>query len=261
DQIQHPAVRECIRFTNFHDGIEVIHAGDLPARSGIGSSSSFTVGLLHAIYALQGKMVTKRKLACDAIYIEQEMIKENVGSQDQFAAAFGGINKIEFSTDGSIWVTPLTIGTEKILKLQSSLLLYFTGLSRNASEVAAEQIRSTKDKISELKNMKKLTEEAIEVLNGPIERYDDFGRLLHENWKIKKSLTSRISNSFIDDIYEKAMKNGALGGKLCGAGGGGFVLFFVPPEKQTVVKEALKDLLLVPFRFEFLGSHIIFYST
>jgi len=261
DQIEHPSVRECIRFSGYQDGVEVVHAGDLPARSGIGSSSSFTVGLLHALYALQGRMATRRQLAFDAIQVEQNMIRENVGSQDQMAAAFGGLNRIEFHPDGGIWVTPVTIGPEKVRQLQSSLLFYFTGLSRTASEIAAEQIRSTPGKSKELQQMKEMVEEATGILNGPPDRLDDFGRLLHDSWMLKRQLTAKISNSTIDQIYDLARKHGALGGKLCGAGGGGFVVFYVPPDRQPAVKDALKDLLLVPFRFESLGSHVVFYST
>lgn len=261
DEIRHPAVRECLRFMNISEGIEVVHAGDLPARSGIGSSSSFTVGLLNALYALKGQMVTKRQLAADAIHVEQEMIPENVGSQDQVAAAFGGFNRIEFGGQDGFWVQSVTIGEEKLRRLQNSLLFCFTGLSRQASAIAGEQIAQTPSKLREIAEMRKMADEAVKIVNGNVEALNDFGRLLDETWKLKKSLTKLISSSEIDNIYDTARRAGALGGKLCGAGGGGFFLLFVPPERQKAVKDALKDLLFVDFRFETLGSHIVFYAT
>ena len=261
DEIQHPSVRECLRFMGIDRGVDLVHTGDIPAMSGIGSSSSFTVGVLNTLYALQGKMVTKRKLAFDAIHVEQNMIGEHVGSQDQVAAAFGGFNKIEFSGSEDIFVQPVTIEEEKLQYLQDRIFFYFTGFSRFSSDIAKEQIKQTPQKLKELNSMKEMVGEAIKIIDGRIEALDDFGRLLHEAWRIKKGLSSKISNSQIDQIYETAIGAGALGGKICGAGGGGFILFFVPPENIEKVKEALKGLLLVPFRFENLGSHVIFYST
>jgi len=261
DEIQHPSVRECLRFMGIDKGMDMVHTADIPAMSGIGSSSSFTVGMLNSLYALQGKMVTKRKLAFDAIHVEQNLIGEHVGSQDQVAAAFGGLNKIEFGGNDGIFVQPITIEEEKLSYLQEHMLFYFTGLSRFSSDIAEEQIKKTPEKLKELNAMKEMVEEAIKILDGKIEGLDDFGRLMHETWRLKKGLSSKISNSQIDQIYETAIKAGALGGKICGAGGGGFILFFVPPEKHQKVKEALKALLLVPIRFENLGSHVIFYST
>lgn len=260
DEIQHPSVRECLRFVGVETGIEMVHTGDIPAMSGIGSSSSFTVGLLKALYALQGRMVTKRKLAFDAIHVEQNMIREHVGSQDQTAAAFGGFNKIVFDRGEDIFVDPIALEREKLEYLQSCMLLYFTGISRIASEIVQDQIRATPKKLEELGAMRAMVDEAVNILNGPLESLDDFGRLMNEAWMVKRSLTDKISNNHIDEIYEAAMRTGALGGKLCGAGGGGFILLFVPPERRCYVKEALKTLLLVPFRFENLGSHIIHYS-
>jgi D-glycero-alpha-D-manno-heptose-7-phosphate kinase len=261
DEIQHPSVRECLKFLRISKGIEMLHTGDIPAMSGIGSSSAFTVGLLNSLCALEGKMITKRNLAFDAIHVEQELIGENVGSQDQVAAAFGGFNRIEFGGSEGVFVQPITITQEKLDYLQSSLLFYFTHYSRNASEIAAEQIKETSKKLKELHEMRKMADEAINILNSNHAPIDDFGRLLHESWMLKKELTNKISNDNIDKIYQVARSAGALGGKLCGAGGGGFMLLFVPPENQPKVKEALKDLLLVPFRFENLGSHVIFYSA
>lgn len=243
-------------------GVEIVHYSDIPAMSGIGSSSSFTVGLLIALYALKGEVVSKRRLAFDAIHVEQHLIGEPVGSQDQTAAAFGGFNRIEFGgrKDG-IFVQTIPLTSEKLEYLQSCLLFYFTGFPRYASEVSKEQIERTPQKVKELKLMKEMVDEAINILNGPVERFHEFGKLLHESWMLKRKLTKLISNGSIDDIYQSAINSGAVGGKLCGAGGGGFVLFYVPPENQDKVKEKLKDLLLVPIRFENLGSHLVFYST
>lgn len=262
DEIEHPSIRECLRYCQIKQGVEIVHTSDIPAMSGIGSSSSFTVGLLQALYALKGEMVTKRRLAYDAIHVEQNLIRENVGSQDQTAAAFGGFNHIEFGgRSGGVFVQPVILPPEKLSCLQEHMLFYFTGYSRCASEIAAEQIRRTADKLAELGQMREMVGRALEVLRGPVSGYHEFGRLMHESWTLKRGLTELISNRQIDEIYETAIRAGALGGKLCGAGGGGFFLFFVPPGKQRRVKEALSRLLLVPFRFEDLASHIVFYAT
>jgi D-glycero-alpha-D-manno-heptose-7-phosphate kinase len=260
EEIQHPSVRECLKFAGIQKGIEMVHTSDIPAMSGIGSSSAFTVGFLLALQSLKGVMVTKRKLAYDAVHVEQNLIGENVGSQDQTAAAFGGLNKIEFGCDDSIFVQPVTIKEDLLKYLQSCLLFYFTGFSRSASEVAAEQIRQTPNKLSELHSMRQMVDAALEILSGPVESVNDFGKLLHESWLLKRSLTHKISNDRIDSIYKAGIEAGALGGKICGAGGGGFILFFVEPEYQARVKQALANLLQVPFRFENLGSHVIHYS-
>jgi len=259
-EIQHPSVRETLRFMNWDHGVELHHDGDLPARTGLGSSSAFTVGLLNALYALKGKMVTKRQLALEAIHIEQNRIKENVGSQDQVIAAFGGFNKIEFGGEQHIQVKPITLDPEKIQLFQDHLMLFFTGFARTASEIAGEQIKKTREKKNELKRMSGMVDEAVSILNGNSSDITDFGRLMHENWMIKRSLTNKITTPLIDRIYETAIKAGALGGKLLGAGGGGFILFFVEPESQPKVKEKLKKLLYVPFKFENLGSQIIYYA-
>lgn len=262
DEIKHPSVKECLRFMGIERGVEMVHTSDIPAMSGIGSSSSFTVGFLHALYALKGEMVTRRRLAFDAIHVEQDLIGESVGSQDQTAAAFGGFNHILFGgkKDG-IFVQPVVLTEEKSRVLQDHLLFYFTGFSRYSSSIAAEQISRTKQNLQELKTMREMVGEALNILSGDASKYDDFGKLLHESWMLKRGLTTLISNSQIDDIYDTARCNGALGGKLCGAGGGGFILLFVPPERQETVKDALRNLLLVPMRFENLASHIVFYST
>ncbi len=261
-EIEHPSIRECLRYCGIEQGVEIVHTSDIPAMSGIGSSSSFTVGLLQALYALKGEMVTKRRLAHDAIHVEQDIIGENVGSQDQAAAAFGGFNHIEFGgrSDG-IFVQPVILPQEKLEFLQENLLFYFTGFSRYASEIAGEQIRSTSERLAELRRMREMVGEAMNILCGPVHHYHEFGRLLHESWMLKRGLTRLISTSEIDAIYDVALRAGAVGGKLCGAGGGGFFLFYVPPEKQRQVKETLSRLLLVPFRFESLAAHVVFYAN
>lgn len=261
EEIRHPSVRECLRFLDIEKGIEMVHTSDIPAMSGIGSSSAFTVGLLNSLYALKGEMVTKRKLAYDAIHVEQDMIGENVGSQDQTAAAFGGLNLIEFRKKDGIFVNPVTIGQKKIDFLQNHLLFCFTGFSRFSSEIADAQIRVIPDRLGELKEMAGMVDEGVKILNGPMEKYHDFGRLLHESWQIKRGLTQKITTGQIDEIYAAALSAGALGGKLCGAGGGGFILFFVPPESRQSVEKALEGLLIVPFRLDELGSHVVFYSS
>lgn len=259
-EIQHPSVRETLKFMGINRGVEIHHVGDLPARTGLGSSSSFTVGLTHALYALNGKMVTKRHLALDAIHIEREILKENVGAQDQTSAAFGGFNKIDFGGEQQILVHPITLSPKKCQNLQDHLMLFFTGFSRTASEIAGEQIKQTPHKKNELHKMREMVDEAINILNGGESDIRDFGRLLHENWMIKRSLTDKISTPQIDKIYNDALEAGALGGKLLGAGGGGFILFFVEPEFQPAIKEKLKKLLYVPFKFENIGSQIIYYA-
>lgn len=259
-EIQHPSVRETFKFKNVKDGIELHHDGDLPARSGLGSSSSFTVGLLNSLNALQGKMVTKRQLALDAIHIEQNLIKENVGSQDQTTAAFGGFNKIKFGGDRGIDVQPITIGRAKLDLLRDHLMLFYTGFSRTASEIAGEQIRKTPDRKKELSKMYKMVDEAKKILDGSTTDIPSFGELMHEGWMIKRQLTNKITNPAIDDMYSRARKAGAIGGKIMGAGGGGFMVFFVEPEKQSAVKRELKDLLHVPFKFDTLGSQIVYYA-
>lgn len=259
DEIQHPSAREVLKYLNIDKGVEIHHDADLPARSGLGSSSSFTVGLLHALHALGGKLVTKRQLALDAIHVEQQKIKENVGSQDQTAAAFGGFNRIEFGGPNKITVQPVFLKPERLKLFQDHLMLFFTGLARNASDVAAEQIKITPSKADELKKMHAMVDEAINILSSEKD-IEEFGKLLHESWKLKRSLTSQISSSYIDEIYDSGLQAGATGGKLLGAGGGGFILFFVKPELQTQVREKLKNFLYVPFRFENLGSQVIYYA-
>jgi D-glycero-alpha-D-manno-heptose-7-phosphate kinase len=258
EEIEHPAVRELLQYLSINEGLEIHHYGDLPHRSGMGSSSSFIVGLLHTLHLLRGRDISKRDLALDAIHVEQERMGQNVGCQDQTAAAYGGFNRITFGGHEKIAVRPVAMTPEMKGMLEERLLIYFTGLSRTASEVAGEQIRATQTKERELRTMLGLVDEAEKILgNGP-HGLDDFGRLLHETWMLKKGLTKAVTNDAIDAIYERARKAGALGGKLLGAGGGGFLLFYVPPEKREDVKQALKDVLNVPFRFEDEGSKVIY---
>lgn len=259
-EIKHPAVRAVLDYMNISNGIEVHHDGDLPARTGLGSSSTFTVGLLHSLYALKGIMPSKVRLATEAIHIEQNIIKENVGSQDQVSAAHGGFNVISFNYDDTIHVSPVILKVEKLHQLQNHLMFYFTGFSRIASEIAKKQIENTSNKKKELKVMHEMVNEALSILVGENTDITEFGKLLHESWMLKRSLTDKISTSQIDDIYGEARRAGAFGGKLLGAGGGGFMIIFAKPEDQPRIAEKLKGLLLVPFEFESSGSQIIVYK-
>lgn len=260
DEILHPSVRECAKNLGVKSGFEVIHHADLPAGTGLGSSSTFTVGMLHAFYALKNYMPTKRELALKALEIEQHVIGEAVGSQDQVAAAFGGFNRIKFGGEHEFEVDPITISKDRLLELQSKLLLCFTGFSRSAPEIAKHQISETRGRVKELNAMKQLTSEAFSHLTDGRGNLNDFGGLLDEQWKIKRSLTSHVSNSQVDEIYEVAMRSGALGGKLLGAGGGGFMLFYADQEKHALIQESLSTKIFVPFRFEDTGSKIVYYS-
>jgi len=259
NDIFHPAVRATLKYLNITQGVEINHQGDLPARSGLGSSSAFTVGLLHAMYALRGMISSKRELACEAIHIERDILKENVGVQDQIATAYGGLNKITIRPEGDFEVSPLVLPYGRLHALRDHLVLFFTGVSRTASDIAGDKIKSIPNKYAELQQMRLMVGEAERILtsNGSL---DGFGQLLHETWTLKRQLSSKISADFIDDIYTRARRGGALGGKLLGAGGGGFMLFFVRPEDKPKLCEALSDLLLVPFDFETSGSQIIFYD-
>ncbi|MFH1582621.1 MAG: kinase [bacterium] len=258
NEILHPAVRETLKFLKIDKGIEIHHDGDLPARTGLGSSSSFTVGLLNSLYALKGFIPSKLQLAKEAIHIERDLLKENVGAQDQVAAAYGGFNKISFNGNDEIKVEPITIKKEKIKQLEDHLMLFFTGFSRFASDVAKDQIKNTPQKREELIQMGQMVDEAINILNKG-ENILEFGKLLDKTWQIKKTLSDKITTPEIDSVYQRATKAGAIGGKLLGAGSGGFMLFFVPPESQPEVRAELKDLLEVKFNFENEGSQIIYY--
>lgn len=260
EDIQHPSVRHCLQYMGVNRGVEVVHTSDLPARSGIGSSSAFTVGLLHGLTGMKGKILTKRQLAGAAIHVEQNLIKENVGSQDQVAVAFGGFNRVDFNCDGTFYVQPMTIPEEKLVKLQDHLMFFYTGQSRIAEEIAAEQVSRMETLEERMSRMKGMVERAIDILNTETEDITRFGELLHEAWEIKSKLTNRVSSKWVDKLYTDALGAGAIGGKLCGAGGGGFLLLFVPPENQEAVKRSLDSALYVPFRFENLGSQVIFYE-
>lgn len=260
DEIQHPAVRAVLGWSNCGKGLEIHHDGNLPARSGLGSSSSFTVGLLHALAALKGRYVSKKQLASNAIHIEQEVIGENVGSQDQIAAAYGGLNRIEFTRNGNFEVSPVIVRPQRLRELQSHLMLCFTGFSRIASEIAKSQIESIRQRDVELHRMAEMVEEAVRILHSRSSRIDAFGELLHEGWLHKKSLSDRVSTPEIDEIYQTALDAGATGGKILGAGGGGFLLLFVKPALQQRVREKLDHLVHVPFSFDDSGSRVVLYQ-
>ncbi len=258
--IDHPAVRAIFKFLEIEDGLELHYDGDLPARSGIGSSSSFSVGLLNALFALKGRMKSKQELADLAIHIEQNVIGESVGSQDQIAAAFGGMNRIDFHKDGSFSVKPVIVPSRRLEQLNSRLMLFFTGFSRIAETVAKSKIENFKVKETHLKRMHSMVDEALAVLQNVDTNLDEFGRMLHETWTLKRGLSDKVSTSALDEIYQTGMNNGALGGKLLGAGGGGFLLFYAPPEKHADIRAALKNLIEVDFKFEHSGSKIVFYN-
>ena len=258
NRIEHPAVRAALEHLKITDGVEIHHDGDLPARTGLGSSSSFAVGLLLALHALKNRMVDKMDLAREAIHIEQDLLKENVGCQDQVIAAVGGFQRIDFLPTGDIRVNPITVGKDRLVSLQDHILLYFTGFSRIASVIVKEQLQKMPARKTELTRMREMVDESVKLLNsGDI---SDFGRLLDEGWKLKRSLSSKISTPAIDEMYEAAKSAGALGGKVLGAGGGGFMIVFAKPEDQPRVKERLKRFLRIPFHFENQGSHILLYQ-
>lgn len=259
DEIEHPSAREVLRHLNIHEGLDINIISDLPARTGLGSSSSFTVGLLHNLFAFKGLPKSKMEYAQEAIFIEKEILKENVGVQDQLAAAFGGFNYMHFSEQG-LRVEPLQISDDRKLALENNLMLFYTGINRFATEVLKEQIQNTKEKKinTELKDIYNMVQQGMSILSDETGNLDDFGRLMHEAWMAKKSLSTAISNETLDDIYNKAMSAGAIGGKLLGAGGGGFFLFYVPQENQHTVKTALSHLHQIEIQFENQGSQIIF---
>ncbi|MDX9690678.1 MAG: kinase [Alphaproteobacteria bacterium] len=260
EDIEHPAVRGVFQWDGVKDGLEIHHDGDVPARSGLGSSSSFTVGLILALKALRGQMIGKQELAANAIHVEQNIIKENVGSQDQISAAYGGFNRIDFHKDGSFTVNPVVLPKGRFYELQSHMMLCFTGLSRIASEVAKSQIDNMKNRYNELKCMHQMVDQSIDILTNPNTDLLEFGKLMNESWKYKRSLSDKVSNSDIDEMYEIAMQNGAVGGKILGAGGGGFLLVFAPPEKQAAIREKLGKLVHIPFKFEGSGARVALYQ-
>lgn len=258
DSIRHPAVRECLRFLGIADGIEIHHDGDLPKMTGLGTSSSFAVGLLHSLHRLLGHPApTPMQLALEAIHVERDLCRERVGSQDQTAAAFGGLNHIRFAPDDTIEVDPVELPADRLAAFESSLMLFFTGFSRYASEVVSEQLGNIPRKTRELSEIASMVPEGLRILQGS-GNLAEFGRLLHEAWLLKRSLSSRVSTPEIDAMYSAARSAGALGGKIAGAGGGGFLLLFVPPDRRASVRKALSGLLHVPFRIDFTGSGILY---
>lgn len=259
DEIGHPVVREALKFLDVDRGIEIHHDGDLPARSGMGSSSAFTVGLLHALHALRGEMPTKLQLAREAIHLEQTVLNETVGSQDQTVAAFGGLRHVRFHTDGEIEVSPVVLPSGRVRELKAHLMLVYTGIARTAADVAASYVPGIESRRRQLRLMGQMVDEAIHILTGGVNLIA-FGELLHEAWLAKRSLSPVVSNGEVDELYAAALDAGAIGGKLTGAGGGGFLLLFVPPERRAGVLGALPGCFEVPFEFESGGSQIIFYE-
>lgn len=259
DEINHPSIRECMRYLDMRD-IRLTYEADLPAKSGLGTSSSFAVGMLNAFYSLKGKYKSKRELADDAIYLERELCNEAGGVQDQIAVAFGGFNRIDFSADG-YQVTPVVMSNERKEILNDNLMMFFAGFSRFSSDIQTSTQAVLKDKTAQLLEMYSLVDTAQGILTDKNSDLNDFGRLLDHTWKLKRGITTRISTNSLDEIYEKAMSAGALGGKLLGAGGGGFFVFYVEPEKRKSVMQALDKLLYIPFRFEDSGTRVIYFDA
>ena len=257
EEIQHPAVREAMKYLDMHE-LRLTYEADLPARSGLGTSSSFAVGMLNAFYALKGKYADKRKLADDAIYLERTLCNESGGVQDQIAASFGGLNRINFNADG-YEVNPIIIAPERKQQLNRNLMLFFTGFSRFSSDIQVGTQKAMVDKQAQLLEMLSLVDDAEKVLTSKSD-LNEFGRLLDYTWKLKRGISSGISTDSIDGLYAKGMEAGALGGKLLGAGGGGFLLFYVEEDKQETVRKAMSDLLYVPFEFENSGTRVIHYT-
>ena len=259
DEIEHPAIRNAMKMLDMHE-IRLTYEADLPSRSGLGTSSSFAVGMLNAFYALKGKYADKKKLADEAIYLERVLCNEAGGWQDQIAASFGGFNRIDFSKDGYT-VSPIIISPERKQQLNGNLMMFFTGFTRFSSEIQRVNNEvSLEDKKAKLQKMYKLVDKAEKILTDSKSDLDDFGRLLDESWKLKKQTGKAISTDAIDVLYDKGIAAGALGGKLLGAGGGGFLMFYVQPEKQAKVMRAMKNLMYIPFKFENDGTSVIHYS-
>jgi D-glycero-alpha-D-manno-heptose-7-phosphate kinase len=257
DEIKIPVIREAIKYLDYDSGVDITHHGDLPNRTGIGSSSSFTVGLLHGLSALQNRSLTKRELALKAIDLEQNTLKEAVGSQDQVAAAFGGLNRINFNPTSEFIVNPLTINKSTYKELESWVQIFFTSSLRNAHDIAEKKIQNIKGNKIDLKISDEFVNEAEKLLFA--NNIKDFASLLNAQWELKKKIETSITNSVIDDIYQRGIQAGAVGGKLLGAGGGGFIMFMTPPEKQHLVSNAL-NLKQAPINFEFLGSQLIYHD-
>jgi D-glycero-alpha-D-manno-heptose-7-phosphate kinase len=260
DEIQHPAVRAVLRWSGISEGLEIHHDGDLPARSGLGSSSSFTVGLVNALAGLRGKITSKDELAKDAIHIEQNLIGESVGSQDQVSAAYGGFNRIEFFQNGGFGVSPVILPRQRRQELNNHLMLCFTGISRIAAEVAQSKIDNLMNRQRELETMHAMVDQAISILQDTTIAISEFGALLHQSWELKRTLSDRVSTPHIDQVYEAARGEGAIGGKILGAGGGGFMLLFAPPERHASIRAKLNTLVHVPFGFDDTGSRVVLYQ-
>jgi|TARA_B100001029_G_scaffold80085_1_gene65659 D-glycero-alpha-D-manno-heptose-7-phosphate kinase len=260
DEIRHPAVKAILEEMKFIRGLEISYNADLPARSGLGSSSAFTVGLINALTALRGKMISKKALAQDAIRIEQEVIGEAVGSQDQIWAAYGGLNKIEFQKDGKFSISPIIMGEKNYLSLESSLMLFFTGFSRVAPLIAQKKIDNFKNKEEELNMLSTLASSAASSLQDKNYDIKKIGELIHEAWILKRELAEGVTTKEIDEIYKEGLLAGALGGKILGAGGGGFILFVVPPENQANLQKRLSKLVHVKFNFDSVGSNIVVFE-
>lgn len=258
EDIQHPAIRNAMKMLDMHE-IRLTYEADLPARSGLGTSSSFAVGMLNAFYALKGKYADKKKLADEAIYLERVLCQEAGGWQDQIAASFGGFNRINFNAEG-YEVLPVIISPERKKQLNDNLMMFFTGFTRFSSDVQKANKVSDKEKHAQLRQMYKLVDEAEQVLVDKTKDLDDFGRLLDTTWRLKRQTGAAISTDGIDGLYAKGIEAGALGGKLLGAGGGGFLLFYVQPEHQDAVRWAMKDLMYIPFKFEDGGTRVIHYT-
>ena len=258
EDLQHPAIRNAMKMLDMHE-IRLTYEADLPARSGLGTSSSFAVGMLNAFYALKGKYADKKKLADEAIYLERVLCNEAGGWQDQIAASYGGFNRINFNADG-YEVLPLIISPERKRELNSNLMMFFTGFTRFSSDVQKANKLDKKDKIGQLKEMYSLVDDAEKVLTNKNADLNEFGRLLDHTWKLKRQTGAAVSTDSIDGLYAKGMAAGALGGKLLGAGGGGFLVFYVEPERQKAVREAMSDLMYIPFEFENGGTRIIHYT-
>ena len=258
DEIVHPLIRECMRLHDIHE-IRLTYEGDLPARTGLGTSSTFAVGMLNAFCALKGKMMSKHQLAEEAIHVERDILQEYGGWQDQVAAAFGGLNRIDFA-DNQFKVTPIIIHSDRKKELDDNLMLFYTGVQRFSSEIQADTFAKPVDKSKQLLDMLVLVDEAQAILIDKNASLNDFGKLLDYTWKLKRGTGSKVSNGSIDELYDKGIKAGALGGKLLGAGGGGFLLFYVEKDKQKNVLKALDNLMHVPFQFESEGSTVIHYN-
>lgn len=258
EDIEHPLIRECMRLHDIHE-IRLTYEGDLPARTGLGTSSTFAVGMLNAFCALKGKMMSKRQLAQEAIQVERDILQEHGGWQDQVAAAFGGLNRIDFH-DHDFSVHPIIVSPERKKELDENLLLFYTGVQRFSSEIQADTFAKPVDKTQQLLDMLSLVDEAENVLTNKDTSLNEFGKLLDTTWKLKRRTGSKVSNGSIDELYAIAIKAGALGGKLLGAGGGGFLLFYCEKDKQENLKKALEKLMIVPFNFESDGTQVLYYS-